>query len=136
MTSMTAPIHPTRAQGSPRPIRNLDDLARHVSRQFPEFKRRQVLAVLHAACYAIGHSLEAQGAAAMATVPEEATPHVIPRVTLRGFGAFELRWHRASRWPKLRGGLQDIPARWKPRFVFNPRWRARFKVAGATVRSA
>ena len=113
---MTAPKRPQFPNG---PIRTLDHLAHYVSQQFPEFHRRQMLAVINFAFHTIGKSLEDQAA-----LGEQR-----PRVELCRLGAFELRWYPGMRCPKLGGGLRDVAAHWRPRFVFNRAWRNRFKSA-------
>jgi nucleoid DNA-binding protein len=107
------------------PIRNLDQLAHFVSQQYPEFRRPQVLALINFTFHTIGQSLEQQAARGDKK----------PRVELCRFGAFEFRWYKASRFQTLDGRVQDIPARWRPRFVFTPAWRQRFRGTSAVTRT-
>lgn len=97
------------------PVTNADELTRHVARQFPELKRRQVMTVLNAALLAVRDSLLAQAEAGMAR----------PHVTISNFGVFELRRYKAVRRPHLAGGFRIIPERWRVAFRPSARWAQR-----------
>jgi hypothetical protein len=114
----------TRATLPRGPIRGVNALAAHLARQFPEFRRGQMLAVLNAACVAIEQSLQMQAASGYAR----------PSVRIGRLGAFELKWFQGLRCPALGGGYQDVPARWKPRFVISRAWRDRLKQTSAATR--
>lgn len=94
------------------PIRNTDDLARHVARQLPEMNRRDVLAVLNTALHAIRDSL---GEQVRQGVPS-------PSVKIRHVGVFELRLYQPTRRPHLNGTVRVIPARWRVAFRPADRW--------------
>jgi hypothetical protein len=102
-----------------RPVHDIRTLARRTAKQFPEFKYRQVVAVLTYAFVEIGKSLEAQAVNGTAR----------PAFKLGRLGSFELRWLRGARLHALGGGMQDILARWKPCFEFTRTWRKRLRVS-------
>jgi nucleoid DNA-binding protein len=105
------------------PVRNADELARHVARQFPELKRRQVMTIVNASLLAIRDSLLDQAREG------EDRPHV----TILNFGVFELRQYKETRKPHLKGGMHVVPARWRAGFRASHRWAS--KVAGLPTRT-
>lgn len=94
------------------PIRNTDDLARHVARQLPELTRRQVLAVLNTALQSIRDSLGEQARQGVEK----------PSVKIRHVGVFQLRLYQPTRRPHLNGTVRVIPARWRVAFRPADRW--------------
>lgn len=96
------------------PVRNTDELARHVARQFPELKRRQVMTIVNASLLAIRDSLLDQAREG------EDRPHV----TILNFGVFELRRYKETRRHHLTDGMRVIPERWRAGFRVSHRWAA------------
>lgn len=96
------------------PVRNTDELARHVAKQLPELTRRQVLAVLNTAMHTIRDSLGAQAAAGV--------EH--PSVKIRRVGVFTLKQYKATLRPHLNGTVRVVPARWRVTFRPSDLWNA------------
>lgn len=94
------------------PVRNTDQLARHVAQQLPEMNRRDVMAVLNTAMQAIRDSLGEQVRQGVR----------FPSVKIRHVGVFEMRLYQPTRRPHLNGTVRVIPARWRVAFRPADRW--------------
>lgn len=101
---------------SPRkswPVRNTDELARHVAKSLPEVTRRQVMAVLYTALHSIRDSLGTQAAAGVKN----------PSVKIRHVGVFSLKEYKPTRRPHLNGTIRVVPARWRVTFRPSDLWQ-------------
>lgn len=103
------------------PVHNMDQVARHVARQFPELTRRQVMGVLQAFFATVRESSLAQWEAGESR----------PGVSLRSFGRFELVYRRAR--PNQFGG-RTVPAKWT--FVFRPKGVLMERIRAATSKTS
>lgn len=81
------------------PARNMDEMVRHVSRQYPEVDRRQVRAILQTFLVSVRESCLDQWT--------EGDPR--PGVSFRSFGRFELAFRKER--PNQFGG-RLVPAKW------------------------
>lgn len=81
------------------PARNMDEMVRHVSRQYPEVDRRQVRAILQTFLVSVRESCLDQWVAGESR----------PGVSFRSFGRFELAFRKAR--PNQFGG-RLVPAKW------------------------